>query len=200
MEKAKEKIEKLYKDGVTLMNIGKNKDAQKVFLEILEDEPEHVETINKLGVIYARINNIEKAKSYFNQARKIQPDNPQVLTNLGNTCLLEGELEKAKEYFDKSHTLDDKSHSTLDGLSAYYKKKGDIEASLKYYKLGQKIHRDQLKKKIKRNEQEYLDFDISETDSKSNQEPGSANKKKVSYKTIAFAAFGLLLLYLILFG
>ena len=100
----------------------KFEDAEKLYKEILNKEPEHLEANFGLGLLFLgnkNINKIYKAKSLFEKTIRINPNYAASYNNLGQIFLILGENQKAAKCFEKTIELQP-------GLAAPYNNLGNI--------------------------------------------------------------------------
>ncbi len=115
---ADDSINRQYNEALRLMNAGKMREAQKIFLGILGRKPDHVEVLNHMGVISASLGNKKEAVSFFNKALDYRPNYPKAYNNLGLVMMSEGNLQLAEEYFRKAIAMDPDSLEPYLNLSA----------------------------------------------------------------------------------
>ena len=58
------------------------KEAEKLFLKILEKEPDNLDALYHLGVLKEVIHDIEKAKKYYERVLEIDPENKEARERL----------------------------------------------------------------------------------------------------------------------
>jgi len=76
--------------------------AEKLYKEVLKENPNHADSHYNLGNILQELNQTEKAKSCFEKAIKIKPDYIEAHNNLGNLLHKFGEFKKAINCFEKA--------------------------------------------------------------------------------------------------
>ena len=88
-------------------------DAQKLYLEILESDPNHFDSLHMLGVIFRRKKNYPESETYFRAALNINA-NASIYSNYGLLLMDLQRLDDALKYFKKSILLEPEF------ASAYY--------------------------------------------------------------------------------
>lgn len=76
--------------------------AEKLYKEVLRENPNHADSHYNLGNILQELNQAEKAKSCFEKAIKIKPNYIEAHNNLGNLFHKFGEFKKAINCFEKA--------------------------------------------------------------------------------------------------
>ena len=59
-------------------------EAEKLYENALEEEPNHIICLNYYGTMLAQTNRKKRAEQLFLKAVQLQPNNPYVNNNLGN--------------------------------------------------------------------------------------------------------------------
>ncbi|MFH0905148.1 MAG: tetratricopeptide repeat protein [bacterium] len=99
---------------------GELKQAEKLYLKLLEKEPEDATLYNKLGLIYLADKNYKDAKAALKQALKLEPENDTFHNNLGLLFYELEDYENAIEAYEKSISINDKIASRLVNLGLAY--------------------------------------------------------------------------------
>ena len=80
-------------------------DAEKLYYEILQIQPENINCLNYLGTLLAQTDRFNEAEKLFLKAKKLEPQNPFLINNLGNIYNEFGKIDKAKLYYEKAIIL-----------------------------------------------------------------------------------------------
>ena len=80
-------------------------DAEKLYYEILQIQPENINCLNYLGTLLAQTDRFNEAEELFLKAKKLEPQNPFLINNLGNIYNEFGKIDKAKLYYEKAIIL-----------------------------------------------------------------------------------------------
>jgi tetratricopeptide (TPR) repeat protein len=91
----------LYNKAVGLQGKGKNRDAEKIYREIVEKNPSHAPSWNNLGAIYAAQNKLDKAEEAYLHAVQDRHDIPEAYANLANIYLALDKVDDAKQWLMK---------------------------------------------------------------------------------------------------
>ena len=107
--------------GIVLMNLSRLKEAEKLYLEALDetmkiekDQDENISiTMNNLAVNYMDMGELDKAEEYYKKSldiiiRLMGPNRPEAgstYNNLGRMFLLKNELDSAEVYLQKSYDI-----------------------------------------------------------------------------------------------
>ncbi len=118
---------------------GDNWEALRLYLEVLEEEPDNAYAINKAGVAYARMGELEHAEQCFYDAVVLDPKLPAALSNLGNIFLNKGENDIAIALYSKALKYDPDYSVAHNNIAAAYKRVGQIDKHVSHFKRSQKI-------------------------------------------------------------
>lgn len=126
-----------YYEGCQLLELHRLDEADKLFRDLLHEQPEHFEAINKIGVIFARKGQSKDARVCFERALQFDPLYAPALVNLGNLELEAGDFKTAEVFYKKAIEADLDYPLSYYGLSLISKKQGDLKkyvTQLKKYK------------------------------------------------------------------
>lgn len=79
-----------------------HENAESVFNEILQLNPDTINVYNSLGILYRRQNRVEDAIKLYEKAIKIDPNDENVHFNLGRAYLELNNTKKAKQCFHRA--------------------------------------------------------------------------------------------------
>ena len=82
--------------------------ASKLYLEVLELEPNNVDALHRVGLLFLGRGQFDEAHQFLTQAVAGNPENASFLNHLGVALLNRGETEDAIDHFQKSIALDEK--------------------------------------------------------------------------------------------
>jgi len=118
----------LYIYAVSLLNIKKYNEAEKVFKELLRTDKENYEVLTELGDLYYSTGNIEKAEEFLEKSIKINPYNPKAYYILTEIYRIQGKKEKVL------NSLEILTKLVPDDFYPYYLK-GMLFKEIKNYKI-----------------------------------------------------------------
>lgn len=126
-----ERIKAQYNEALNLMNAGRSREAQKVFLTIVACRPDHVESLNNLGVICASRGSKTEALGYFKKILGFRTDYPKAYNNIGLIMMSENDPQLAEEYFRKAISLDPNGLEPYMNLCALLRTQGKFKEAEK---------------------------------------------------------------------
>jgi len=121
------------------LTMGDNWEALRLFLEVIEEDPENSHAINKAGVAYARMGEMEHAEQCFYDAVIIDPKFAPALSNLGNVFLDRGENQVAIALYKKALKYDPDYSVAHNNIAAAYKREGQVDKQVSHFKRSQRI-------------------------------------------------------------
>jgi tetratricopeptide (TPR) repeat protein len=142
-------IQEVYQEANQLLQTNKPKDALKLFMKILDHQPDYEPALNKVGVIFAHAGDTEQARVWFQRALDVNPEFGPALGNMAGLLADHNQIDEALDLYLKASRLSPDNPYILNNLAALYKQKGDLENYLKNFKLSQSLFRDQAKREAK---------------------------------------------------
>jgi tetratricopeptide (TPR) repeat protein len=109
--------------------------AEKLFLAILEKNPEHTATLNYLGYMWAESGvNLDRAAELLNRAVTHEPRNGAFIDSLGWVYFRQGKLDLAEKYLtDATHLLPHDA-TVHEHLGDVFARRGDLMRALNTYR------------------------------------------------------------------
>lgn len=95
-------------------------EALKLYLDVLEIEPNHHKTLNKLGEIYFKLGRLNEAEKVISKVLKINPRDLNAFSNYTRVCLLQKKTKKALEVAQKALAENPNSHEVFNNLGVIY--------------------------------------------------------------------------------
>lgn len=120
-------MEDKLKQGEALFAEGKIEEAERCFLNLLDQNPEDAEALNNLGVIYYTRGNVQEAEGYFLKAVEAKEDYLDALLNLANLYQSSERWEEATLQLEKSIAIDDQDPNLYNQLGMIYLEMGNTE-------------------------------------------------------------------------
>jgi len=99
---------------------GKLKKAEKIYLDLIVENPQEARFYNKLGLVYAQQGAFKDAQDALKQALTIEPDNDTVYNNLGLVAYKEERFDEAAQYYEKSLEINNTIPSRFVNLGLAY--------------------------------------------------------------------------------
>ena len=90
------------KEALELHKNGKINEAEKLYFEILEKEPENADVLHLLGIISAQKEKFSEALIFLKKAVKINPKSQSFQNSLGNIYSKTGDYKKAVSHYKKA--------------------------------------------------------------------------------------------------
>lgn len=112
----------LYAKANKLFSQKKYKEAEKIFIRLVTNDPQNVKLYNRLGVIYMEEKNFEDAKNAFYEALKLNPQKASRHYNYAMACGELDELRNAIESLEQAIKLDKKNKKYKKSLEDLRKK------------------------------------------------------------------------------
>ncbi|MBA4368670.1 MAG: hypothetical protein C0403_13650 [Desulfobacterium sp.] len=108
-------------------NQGALEEAQKIYRQILQQDPEHSDALHLSGIIAYQIGKNSIAIRLITRAIRNQPENPYYHTNLGSVFQSDGQYDKAAACYHKA------IHLKPDYAAAYFNM-GNVKSAENHYK------------------------------------------------------------------
>lgn len=114
------------KQGEKLFSEGEVEKSEKIFLNLLEKNPEDVESFNNLGVIHYSRGNLRKAEDFFIKAISIKNDYLDALLNLSDLYINEKRWKDAACQLEKCILIREDDPDLYNQLAMTYMECGDF--------------------------------------------------------------------------
>lgn len=129
----KELINILEIQGIELLERGKYTQAEKIYLQILEQDSIDALTYKNLGNALYNQGKLEEAICFYQQGLELEPNDAITYYHLGNAFHQLDRLEKAIAHYQQSLVLAPNSVIVLNNLGNTWQKQGDLEQALACY-------------------------------------------------------------------
>jgi Flp pilus assembly protein TadD len=127
----------LFMQGASLERLDRFDDAEVVFLELLERDPEDATVANYLGYLWAeRGVRLQEALELITMAVSVDPDNAAYLDSLGWVHFRLGALDEAEFWLRRAVELNDGDGTLLVHLGEVLAARGEIDEGIRYLRLG----------------------------------------------------------------
>ena len=123
-----------FKLAITTLNKGKLQEAESLYREVLQIEPNHLAANHNLGVLLQNIGKLEEAESCYKKVIKLKPDFAEAHYNLGITLKKLDKLKDAEESYKKAIKLNPEFTECYYNLGIILSDMGRLEEALVNYK------------------------------------------------------------------
>lgn len=131
-----EDLDLLYELGSANERAGDHSAAERVFLQILQKNPEHAATLNYLGYMWADKNvNLDRAAEMLTRAVKQEPRNGAFVDSLGWVYFRQGKLDLAEKYLSDAARLLPRDATVHEHLADVVAKRGNLTRALELYRV-----------------------------------------------------------------
>lgn len=131
-------------EAVKLLKEGSLKEAEEIYVRLLELEPTFVSAYNNLGIILRTNGDLEGAKVCYQKAVELNPQYFQGYSNLGNVLKLEGKFGEAEIAYRKALGLNPKFADAHNNLGGALQLMGRLEEAAESYESAIKIKPDYI--------------------------------------------------------
>ena len=122
--------------AVALERLGRFEDAEAVFLQLLEAEPNDPAVANYLGYLWADRNlRLDDALELINRAVAMDPENPAYLDSLGWVHFRLGNLEQAEFWLRRAIAIEDGDGTILAHLGEVLIARGELDEGRRFLKV-----------------------------------------------------------------
>ncbi len=112
---------------------GELQQAEALYRQVLQAEPNHSDALHLLGVIAAQVNNNEAAIELIQKAIQINDSVPNFYNSLGNVFWAMGKLSEAADCYQRSLVLDSALTEAHNGLGNVLKEQGKLLEAAESY-------------------------------------------------------------------
>ncbi len=124
-------IDQILQQGIAAHNSGKLGEAERLYRDILQSQPNHPDANHNLGILMFSINNSEEALQLFKIAIEVNPNVEQFWTSYINVLIKKNQLEEAEATSRKAIELKPdfaEAHYNLGVILHEYNKLEEAEA------------------------------------------------------------------------
>ena len=125
-------------------------DAEKLFQEILEQDPNNAKAWSKLGVAKIRMGDKAAAKECWEMAIRLDDKIAPAYSNLGNLAKEAGNLDQAIEFYKRAIKADPDFPTAYHNLGVALREKGDIGESINNLKKAARLQRNYAKSDLQK--------------------------------------------------
>ena len=131
--------------GLQCHEAGRLDEAEKIFKEIIAQNPEYADAYNLLGIVYAGHKNFKEALRYFKEAVRLDSDNAAYNSNYGNALQDNDELNESLPYYLRAIELKPDFTDAYYNLSNSLRKLQRYPESLNYINTTKRLNPKYLK-------------------------------------------------------
>jgi tetratricopeptide (TPR) repeat protein len=124
----------LLEHAVQLHKAGQIDQAELVYRNILDDDPDHAEALHLLGVLLHQRGQSQKAVRFIRQAVRLMPDVPVFYCNLAEACRAAGELPEAVLCSQKALALQSDNADAHNHLGLAFQGLGKLDEAVASYR------------------------------------------------------------------
>ena len=119
-------------EALNLQSQGKFEQAEKIYLEFLEENPKQPDVSNLLGLIYAQTNQPDKALKYFEYAVEGFPC-AEYYQNFGMFLYAQKDFEKAMDCFSKAISYEPENLNFIRNFAQLAKKANQTDKGIEFF-------------------------------------------------------------------
>ena len=127
-------------EGIELHRNGQLQQAELIYQQILQVNPENAEVLHLLGTIAHQIEKYDLSINLINQAIEIDPNQSSFFNNLGLTLQKRGRFEEAVQAYKQAIDLNSDSSESYYNLGITLNDQGKLEEAIQAYKNVLKIN------------------------------------------------------------
>ena len=128
-----------YNEAFNLHKAGKLDEAERLYLEIIENDDKNAEVLNLLGMIYLQKFQLTKAEEYILRAISISA-NKYFFENLAKVYLEKEDTQKAIDLYTELLKISPDEFDYLFNIASAYKLAKNIDKSIEYYKKAAEVN------------------------------------------------------------
>jgi protein O-GlcNAc transferase len=126
-------IDETLRLGLKYHQAGNLQQAEHIYKEILNDQPNNYYALNYIGILYYQLGNYDSAIEYIKKALELNPT-ADAYYNLGNIYKEYGQLSDALSYFQKALELDPNNADAFNNEGIIYKDKKEYDEAITCFK------------------------------------------------------------------
>ena len=121
-------------EGLGYYQAGRLDEANNVYLEILQQQPQQVEAIAMLGIIAHQTGAYDRAIAYYQEALAIKPDYPEAYNNLGASFWEQGRIEEAIAAYEEAIAIKPDYIDAYNNLAIALERQGKNQQAIATYR------------------------------------------------------------------
>ncbi|MCL1466815.1 tetratricopeptide repeat protein [Argonema galeatum] len=132
-ERTEELIKVLEAEALERLESGKYEQAEKIYLQIIEQHPNHSVAYKNLGNAVFNQGKLEEAIAYYQQGLTLDPDDAITYYHLAIVFQQQEKLEEAIAYYQQFLTLNPNSAAALNNMGQAFQAQGKLEEAIACY-------------------------------------------------------------------
>jgi protein O-GlcNAc transferase len=130
---AQNNIEQLFQQGDAAETVGNNSQAETIWRQVLELEPNNGKAYNNLGNALRRQGKIDEALAAHQKALQLNPNDAEAYVGIGNVLNAQGKSEEALASHQKALQLNPKLAIAYNGLGNALRQQKKLDAAVAAY-------------------------------------------------------------------
>jgi tetratricopeptide (TPR) repeat protein len=130
----KPSIQQAFDLAVRHHKAGQLQEAEKLYRQILAQQPQHMEALHLLGVIAHQAGHVDSAVDLIRRAISLNPNIPQAHNDLGNALKDKGQLDDAIAAYRQAIALNPGFAEAQTNLGNALKDKGQLDEAISVYR------------------------------------------------------------------
>jgi protein O-GlcNAc transferase len=122
------------------LKTGNLQQAENIFRDVLESQPENVTALHFMGVIYYKLKNYTSAQMYIKKALQLEPTYVDAYCNLGIVLQDQGYLDEAIPYYQKAIEINPDFVLAHYNIGEALRQKGHLDKAIQCYQKALKIN------------------------------------------------------------
>jgi len=123
---------KLLKKAVACHTAGNLQEAEQIYLQVLEQNPDHPDATHFMGVLAYNAGNNEAAVTYLKKAIKMMPSNAGCLNNMGNVFQQQEKYRESVKWYEMAVRINPGHKLAHNNIAVAYLHLGNLERALIY--------------------------------------------------------------------
>jgi len=125
-----------YSQGYRKLKSGELAEAEKLFMQALEYDPDNLKALNCLGFILYQLKDYRRGEEICRKAAAVGPDNAYAFKGLGLHCAKNGKLEEGISFIRRAIELTDDFVDAYYDLAVIHFEAGQKEEAIKSLQAG----------------------------------------------------------------
>lgn len=115
-------------------NRGQMEQAERLYLEAIQEVPDDPAPHHRLGVLYSKRGKMREAEDHFAKALALKPNDPQLLSDIGYFYYLDSRMEEAERYLRRALETDPANASYCNNLALVLGELGKDEECVAFFR------------------------------------------------------------------